>query len=66
MPLEVSILEIARIPTYQKIAPEALTLSRLDMTNRRIARLLKVTDKTVKKALSWAREVKVKTGHWPG
>ncbi len=41
-------------PLYQTIAEEAVTLSRLGLTNVKIARHLGVDDKTVAKAMRWA------------
>jgi DNA-binding MarR family transcriptional regulator len=38
---------------YQQIAEKAYELSRLGMSANAIARALKVTDKTVTKALHW-------------
>ena len=40
---------------YQQIAPMALQLHRLGLSNLRIAQKLHVNDKTVGKALAWIR-----------
>ncbi len=40
-------------PAYQRIAPRALVLHQLRLSDSAIGRHLGVTDKTVRKALNW-------------
>jgi hypothetical protein len=53
MPIEIALAEAEVVPLYQKIAPKAEHLRALGLNASRIARHLRVTDKTVAKALSW-------------
>ena len=53
VPLDVIIRESEEIPAYQEIAHKALHLSKLGFSDSTIARYLKVSDKTVRKAIKW-------------
>jgi hypothetical protein len=55
IPLSCSLLETRPIFAYQRIASDALRLSRLGMSASLIARRLGVTDKTVAKAICRSR-----------
>lgn len=54
LPLVVDLLETAPAPTYQRIALQARHLRRLGLPWTAIASALGVTDKTIKKAVTWA------------
>lgn len=56
IPIEAAILDTAPAPVYQQIAPKALQLQQLGMSNSAIARRLDVTDKTVARAVAWLLE----------
>jgi orotate phosphoribosyltransferase-like protein len=49
----VAILDTAPPPVYQQIAPKALQLQQLGLSNSAIAKRLEVSDKTASKAISW-------------
>jgi len=51
----VALVETAAPPAYQTIAPKALQLRELGLSDRVIAARLGVTDKTVAKAVRWLR-----------
>jgi hypothetical protein len=55
-PIEVALVETNEPPFYQRIAPEALRLQQLGLSDRLIAARLGVTDKTVAKGIRWLRE----------
>jgi hypothetical protein len=55
IPVEVAITETSPPPIYQRVATEAAQLERLGLSHRKIADALRVTDKTVTKALRWLR-----------
>jgi len=57
MPVEVPILEIKPPPVDQRIAPKAIHLKELGMSQAEIGRRLGVDRWTVGKALRWLREV---------
>jgi DNA invertase Pin-like site-specific DNA recombinase len=50
---EAFLLNIAKSPVYQRIAPDVERLHRLGFSYSRIARGLGVSDKTVAEALRW-------------
>ena len=54
LPLFVNLLETTPAPTYQRIALQARHLRRLGLPWTAIASALGVTDKTIKKAVSWS------------
>ena len=53
IPIEAAILDADVPPIYQRIAPKAVQLQQLGMSDSAIARGLGVTDKTVTKAIEW-------------
>ena len=53
VPFEVALLEVEKPSVYQRIAEEAKKLHRLGLSNSKIARHLRVDDKTVAKAIRW-------------
>ena len=53
IPIEAAILDTAPAPAYQQIAAKALQLQQLGMSNSEIAKRLKITDKSVAKAIAW-------------
>jgi hypothetical protein len=53
VPLGVPLLETAPRPAYQEIAVKARHLKRLGLDYAAIARRLRVTGKTVAKAIAW-------------
>jgi hypothetical protein len=53
LPLEFPILTREQSFTYQRVAPEAVRLRRLGLTDALAARALGVTDKTIAKAVRW-------------
>lgn len=55
IPFEAALLETAKPPLYQRIAPKAVSLWELGLSLSRIGRDLGVTDKTVAKALRASR-----------
>jgi integrase len=55
IPLRVPLLRTATPFAYQRVAARAVTLHRLGMSGLAIARYVGVSDKTVAKALRWAR-----------
>jgi hypothetical protein len=57
IPIEAAILDTAPAPVYQQIAPKAVQLQQLGMSNSAIARRLGVTDRTVAKAIAWLGRV---------
>jgi len=52
-PFEVALVETSELPAYQRIAQKALHLRELGLSDRVIALRLRVTDKTVAKAIRW-------------
>ena len=62
IPIEAAILETSTAPVYQQIAPKALQLQQLGMSDSAIAKRLGVTDRTVAKAIAWLGRV----GHRAG
>ena len=50
---EVSLLEVASQPMYQRVARKCLQLQQLGLSHSAIGRRLEVTDKTVAKAIKW-------------
>jgi len=61
IPIEAEILEPEVPPIYQRIAPNAVQLQQLGLSNLAKAGRLGVTDKTVAKAAAWFKRV----GHPP-
>jgi len=61
IPIEAAILDTGAAPVYQQIAPKAVQLQQLGMSNSAIARRLGITDKTVAKSIAWLGRV----GHRP-
>ena len=61
IPIEAAILDTDAPPIYQQIAPKAVQLQQLGMSNLAIAKRLGVNDKTVAEAIGWLRRV----GHRP-
>jgi len=57
IPLEAALLHSAERPIYQQIGSKALQLRGLGFSDRLIAKRLRVTDKTVAKAVAWLRGV---------
>jgi len=57
IPIEAAILDTAPAPVYQQIAPKALQLQQLGMSNSAIARRLGVTDRRAAGAIAWLRRV---------
>jgi len=55
MALEFPILQVRRLFAYQRVAHRASQMRRLGMSVSSISRVLGVTDKTIAKALRWAR-----------
>jgi len=55
LPFEVALVETSEPPAYQRIARKALHLRELGMSDRAIAGRLGVTDKTITKAIGWAK-----------
>ena len=53
MPFEVSLLDTAGPPIYQRIARKTSQLRELGLSDRVIGRRLGVTDKTAAKAIRW-------------
>ena len=53
VPLGVPLFETAPRPTYQEIAKKARHMNRLGLSHAAIARRLRVTGKTVAKAIAW-------------
>jgi hypothetical protein len=51
--LEAALLDTGVAPVYQRIATKALYLRQLGLSCSAIARKLKVSDKTVAKAIGW-------------
>ena len=51
--VEVALVETAWPPFYQQIARKARHLRELGMSDKAIARALRVSDKTVAKAVTW-------------
>lgn len=51
-----ALVETSEPPGYQAIAPKALRLREVGLSDRVIATRLGVTDKTVAKAIHWLRE----------
>ena len=56
IPIAIALTKTVPPPTYQVIADEALQLSKLGLSQTKIAFALNVTDKTVAKALRWIRQ----------
>jgi len=50
----VALVETVEPPVYQQIARKALQLRELGLSDRAIAGRLRVTDKTVSKAIRWS------------
>jgi len=63
--LDASLVDTSGPPTYQAIAPRARHLRELGLSNRAIARRLRVTDKTVAKAIRWILEAETLPGRPP-
>ncbi len=53
IPIEAAILDTGAPPIYQQIAPKAVQLQQLGMSDSAIARRLDVTARTVAKAIAW-------------
>ncbi len=53
--VEATLLETFPTPVYQQIAPQATHLRELGMSDRAIATALSVSDKTIAKAVAYAR-----------
>jgi hypothetical protein len=53
MPFEVAILDILRVPLYQRIDENVFHLHKLGLSKSCIGNALDVDDKTVAKALRW-------------
>jgi hypothetical protein len=53
IPIEAAILDTEAPPVYQQIAPKAVQLQQLGMSDSAIAKRLKITDKTITKAIAW-------------
>jgi hypothetical protein len=62
IPIEAAILDTDAPPIYQQIAPKAFQLQQLGLSRSAIARRLKVTDKTVAKAVVWFLRVQSQRG----
>ncbi len=58
IPFEAVLFEEIEPPVYQRIALEAYRLHKLGFNALRIAQPLRVTDKTVSKALRWFSRMK--------
>ncbi len=54
IPVESAIVDLAGIPVYLRIAEKAAHLRELGMSDKAIARTLRVSDKTVAKAIAFA------------
>jgi hypothetical protein len=54
---DVALLDTSTTPTYIAISRDVNHLSRLGMSDAAIARHLEVSDKTVRKAITWYRRV---------
>jgi hypothetical protein len=65
LPFDVALVESVDPPTYQAIAPKALHLRELGLSDRAIAKRLGVTDKTVAKAIRWILETEAIPGAPP-
>ena len=59
LPVKVALLETVPPPAYQQVAARAKQLSRLGSSNVRIASVLGVTDKTIRKAVEWGRPARI-------
>ena len=64
IPFEVAILDTRAAPIYQQIAPKAVQLQQLGLSNSAIAKRLGVTDKTVAKCVVWLRRVQHRPDGW--
>jgi hypothetical protein len=53
IPIEAEILDMGVVSVYQQIAPKAVQLQQLGMSDSAIAKRLGITDKTVAKAIAW-------------
>jgi hypothetical protein len=62
IPFEAQILDAGAAPIYQQIAPKALLLQQLWLSNLAIAKRLGVTDKTAAKAVSWLLNLQHSSG----
>ena len=58
LPFDVAIVSTLQAPVYQRIAPKALHLRELGLTDTAIAGRLKVSDKTVAKGIRWLQSQK--------
>jgi transposase len=65
IPIDAPILDTDAAPVYQQIAPKAVQLQQLGMSNSAIAKRLKITDKTVAKAVAWLWRVQHRPGGHP-
>jgi hypothetical protein len=53
IPIEAVLLDTDAPPIYQQIAPKAVQLQQLGMSDSAIGKRLGITDKTVAKAIAW-------------
>jgi len=58
IPIEAAILDTDAPPVYQQIAPKAVQLQQLGMSDSAIAKRLGITDKTAAKAIEWLWRVR--------
>jgi hypothetical protein len=56
IPLDAAVTLAGAPPAYQRLAPRALRLHHLGLSDSAIGRLLGMTDKTVRKAIKWHSE----------
>jgi len=61
LPIDLLVRDAAQLPAYQVIAQQAVHLHRLGMSYSRIAVILHVTDKTVRRAIHWITNLDLAT-----
>jgi len=54
--LEMHVSQIESLPAYQRIAPRAIVLQQLGLSDSAVGQLLRVADKTVRKSIKWHLE----------
>jgi len=62
--LETQVGQVESPPFYQRIAPKAIVLHRLGLSDSAIGRRLGVSDKTIAKAIEWRLEQPRPSSGW--
>jgi hypothetical protein len=58
--IDATVLDAGAAPIYEQIAPKAVQLQQLGMSNLAIAKRLGVNDKTVAEAAAWLRRFQLR------